>query len=372
MNKKLLAALISSTLVIAGCGGGSGGGSSDNPTTDTSNPTGPTTPTNPTNPTNPITPVTEDRSRPVTSTVISSSLSGSSVVSNGSTGQAGTGPVINNSDQPNNFPLVAVGDFLWVNNAFNFNNTNYDDWFQQVELTGSDGNLVPSVSYDWGNEGDLRNEFATSSFPELIYGVKSAAETSGSFASTGLPIENALLPNEINISYDYSYTQGVSGSTTPDSNVDNSGFNVAIESFWHDSCDIVREGSAADNQVFELMVWLHIGKRGPSAEGRNGSVGTFTSSDGRTFDVFSKTDAFFRGETGVRNFLAFVAQEETFTGTVPYHEFVNEAINNTEAYGTGWRNLTDTDCLANILLGSEVWYGAAQFQWNDVTIEQLY
>jgi len=28
--------------------------------------------------------------------------------------------------------------------------------------------------------------------------------------------------------------------------------------------------------------------------------------------------------------------------------------------------------LANILMGSEVWYGAANFRWNDVNIEQLY
>ena len=154
--------------------------------------------------------------------------------------------------------------------------------------------------------------------------------------------------------------------------MDNSGFNVVVESFWHDSCDIERKGEPDDNQIFEMMVWLHIGKRGPSAEGRNGSVGTFTTSDGVTYDVFTKTDAFFRGESGVRNFLAFVAQEETFSGTLPYHEFMNQALTNLDAYGTGWRFLQDTDCFANILLGSEVWYGAASFQWNDVTIQQVY
>ena len=154
--------------------------------------------------------------------------------------------------------------------------------------------------------------------------------------------------------------------------MDNSGFNVVVESFWHDSCDIERKGGPDDNQIFEMMVWLHIGKRGPSAEGRNGSVGTFTTSDGVTYDVFTKTDAFFRGESGVRNFLAFVAQEETFSGTLPYHEFMNQALNNLDAYGTGWRFLQDSDCFANILLGSEVWYGAASFQWNDVTIQQVY
>jgi hypothetical protein len=119
------------------------------------------------------------------------------------------------------------------------------------------------------------------------------------------------------------------------------------------------------------MVWLHIGKRGPSAEGRNGSVGTFTDSNGRVYDVFTKTDAFFRGESA-RNYLAFVAQQESFSGTIPYHEFINEARTNLNNYGTGWRFLEDDDCFANILLGTEVWYGAANFQWNDVTIQQVY
>ena len=409
MKKNLLAALVCTALVTAGCGGSSGGssitgaldggitggGTTDGGTTDGgttgdgttgggttgTGTTGGTTDGGTTGGTTGTTDggtVGEDRSRPPSGTVLTSSLSGASVVSNGTTGSAGVGPVVNNINNPNSFPRLALGDFWWVNNAFNFNNTGFTGWTQQITLAGSDGNLVPTVNYDWGAEADLNNEFATSSFPELIFGAKSEFERSGPFSATGLPIENPLLPNEINISYDYQFNQNATSSPTGDidpqgqPNVDDSGFNVVVESFWHDSCDIERKGEPDDNQIFEMMVWLHIGKRGPSAEGRNGSVGTFTTTDGVTYDVFTKTDAFFRGESGVRNFLAFVAQEETFSGTLPYHEFMNQALNNLDAYGTGWRFLQDTDCFANILLGSEVWYGAASFQWNDVTIEQVY
>lgn len=314
----------------------------------------------------------EDRPRPGSGAVKTSSISGSSVVSTGSTGNAGTGPVTNNIDSPNNFPVLAVSDFLWVNNAFNFFNTRFAGWFQEIELTGSSGNLTPTVRYDWGTEGALRNQFATVSFPELIYGVKSPGERSASFAATGLPIENSSLPAQINIDYNYTYTQTASSSPNTETNEDFTGFNVAIESFWHDSCNIVRTNSDDDNQVFELMVWLHLGKRGPVGEGRNGAAGSFTTSDGRVWDVFSKVDAFFRGAT-VRNYLAFVARDEQSSGTIPYHEFINEARTNAANYGDGaWRFLQDTDCLANILLGSEIWYGAGSFQWNDVSIRQVY
>lgn len=308
----------------------------------------------------------EERPRPAAGSSFTSTTGNASIVSTGSTGNAGSGPVRNTIDQPNNFPRLAMTDFLWVNNAFNFGNSGYSDWFQEVSLEASGGGQIARLSYDWGNEDDLNNVNDTVSFPEIIYGVKSADERSGSFAQTGLPVTNDELPATINIDYDYSYQQGVSGSTTPNTNIDFSGFNVAVESFWHESCDIKRTGAADDNQVFEMMVWLHLGKRGPNSEGRNGSVGTFTTSDGRAFDVFNKVS------NGDPNYLAFVAQNETLTGTIPYHEFIEEVRTNAQAYGAGVRGLTDEDCLANILMGPEIWYGAGTFSWNEVTITRTY
>jgi hypothetical protein len=397
MKKNILAALVCTALVTAGCGGSSGGSSTTGGTTGTT--TGGTTGTTTGGTTGTTTGGTtgtttgggttggttgggttgggttggDDRPRPAAGTVRTSSISGSPVVSNGATGNAEAGPVAISRTNDVSFPRLAVGDYWWVNNAFNSGNTGYSDWFQTITLPGGDGNITPTVDYDWGAEGDLNNQFATVSFPELIFGAKSEFEVSAPFDQIGLPIENTKLPNQINIAYDYSFTQAASGSNTADSNVDGSGYNIAIESFWHESCDIERTGNnATDNQVFEMMVWLHLGKRGPVAEGRNGAVGTFTDSNGRVYDVFSKTDAFFRGETGVRNYLAFVAQVEQTSGTIPYHEFINEVRTNTAAYGTGWRNLQDSDCLANILLGTEIWYGAGSFRWNDISIQQVY
>ena len=255
MKRNVLAALVCTTLATAGCGGGSGGdsktdgsaggttaGSTTGGTTGGTTTSGVTTTGGDTGVAGP-----EDRTRPASGTVLSSSISGSAIISNGSTGSAGAGPVVNDKAQPNNFPRLAVGNFWWVNNAFNFNNTGYEDWTQAVELAGSEGNLAPTVTYDWGGEGDLANQFATASFPELIFGTKSAAERSGSFAATGLPIENSELPAQINIEYDYSYSQGVTNSPTGDTNPDFSGFNVAIESFWHESCDcLLYTSDAAD------------------------------------------------------------------------------------------------------------------------------
>jgi len=200
------------------------------------------------------------------------------VISLGSNGDAGSGPVRNTIDQPNNFPRLAMTDFLWVNNAFNFGNSGYTDWFQEVSFQANGSGQIAQLDYDWGNEDDLNNVNNTVSFPEIVYGTKSAAERSGTFAETGLPVTNDQLPATINIDYAYSYSQGVSESTTANNNVDFSGFNVAVESFWHESCDVKRTGAADDNQVFEMMVWLHLGKRGPNSEGRAGSVDTFTRS----------------------------------------------------------------------------------------------
>ncbi len=308
----------------------------------------------------------EERVRPAAGSTFTSSTANAAVINLGTNGSAGSGPVRNSIDQPNNFPRLAMTDYLWVNNAFNFGNSGYADWFQEVSLDANGNGQIARLSYDWGNEGDMTNANNTVAFPEIIYGVKSADEISGTFAQTGLPVTNDELPATINIDYNYSYTQNASSSTTADANVDFSGFNVAIESFWHQSCDIKRTGASTDNQVFEMMVWLHLGKRGPNSEGRNGAIGTFSTSDGTTYDVFNKV------ANGDPNYLAFVAQQESFSGSIPYHEFIEEVRTNAQAYGTGVRGLTDSDCLANILMGPEIWYGAGTFSWNNVTITRTY
>ena len=363
MKYKLSVAAVLLPLLVA-CGGG-GDDSGDDGNTNTGNGNGNGG-------------VVEDRTRPAAGTQIVSSLSGEAIVVNGSTGSqdAPAGPLTNRLGSDGNFPRLAVGDFWWVNNAFQSSLTSYSDWFQTITIEGSQPNHTVRVVYDWGTETDRgESRFSTVSFPELIYGVKSEGEKSGTFADTGLPIENSKLPTSIQIDYDYSYEEVASQSTTtnPAGTLPNDGFNVAIESFWHDSCNIIRTGNInTDNQNFEMMVWLHIGKRGPSAERLGGQVATVTVG-GREWAVFTKLNAFGRqSEANVRNYLAFVATEENFTGSIPYHEFIEIARTRLSEFGTGWRELQDTDCFANILMGSEIWFGAGSFEWKDVTITQTY
>ena len=306
----------------------------------------------------------EDRTAPAPGSVFTSATA--PVVSNRLEGASDVGPQPISVTNNISFPGLRYGNLLLLNNAFNAGNQRWEGWSQSISL--NDGSPVTAqVVWDWGLESQKNQIFETTAFPELVYGTKSASERSGTFAETGLPVEEADRP-DISISYSYSRTAGVTqaplGPNDTGEQAADSEHNVIIESFWHDSCDIVRNGSPQDNPVMEMLIWYFHGERLPS--GASDIVDTGVLIDGHLWTVYAKAGNF--------NFLAYVAEDvetaERQSGTVNYSAFIEHMLANDERYGV--YEVLPTDCFANILFGPEVFQGAGSFTINDFTVTRQY
>ncbi len=297
----------------------------------------------------------EDRTRPASGDF--SSVMGP-IKDNGANPFSNEGPQEVHPDRIVAWPGLRFGDFLLSNNPWNASAATYDSWYQDITLSPNGDSVLATVDWDWGASADTRGSlFNTKAYPEVIYGVKSLGETSGSFATTGLPVEHYDSP-VWTIDYGYS-VEGRKSESNSGGGTD-SEYNIAIESFYHDSCDIKRDGKETDNQVMEVMVWLKVGDNKPS--GQSPHADAFTTSDGRVFDVYAKSSNF--------NYIAYVAREEQTSGTIMYSEVLNDAFDNASKYGI--YQVKDTDCLANILIGTEIWHGAGVFTLEDYQIHRSY
>ncbi|OED39861.1 hypothetical protein AB833_13320 [Chromatiales bacterium (ex Bugula neritina AB1)] len=351
MRYKLAAACVLLPLLVA-CGGG-GGNSGDNTTG------GNATPDPDDNDQAPVATV-EERIRPASGTFQSAATP---LRDNGANLFQNEGPQTVNAGRVASWPGLRYGDFLLTNNPWNASAATYEGWYQTVSLIEGANNTATVIDWDWGASADIpegASAFDTKSYPELIYGTKSQAERSGDYATTGLPVEIYDAP-EITIDYAYNF-QGRRSSSATAGGTD-SEFNVAIESFYHQSCDIQRTGQGTDNQVMEIMVWLHTGDNLPSGQA---PVAVKTTADGKTFDVYVKT----AGADPNPNYTAYVLRNETLSGTILYSELLRDAQDNAGVYGT--YQLKDTDCLANILIGTEIWHGAGTFTLTDYQITRTY
>ena len=266
-----------------------------------------------------------------------------------------------------NGPGLGFGDFLMINNAWNGDKSTWD-WSQCISLReNSSGSVSPSWSYDWGNENDLQPgfmEWEVKSYPEILYGAKSDVQVSAPCATTGLPVIYASMP-DIDISYSYrsSQTNSRVGDKGDDNNfpqvVTGGDRNIAVESFLHSSCEIKR--GADSNREFELMVWLDTGnERLPSG---SPPVATYTDSSGRLYDVYVKGQA----DPG---YIAYVARNEVTSGTLQWDEFFADAKSNAGTYGI--KAIDENWCLANILFGSEIWWGEGGLTLDYYQITQRY
>ncbi len=262
-------------------------------------------------------------------------------------------------------PGLAYGDFLLTNNAWNGQQSSFD-WKQCINLTtANDGSILPSWTYDWGNEDDLQPglfEWEVKSFPEVIYGYKSDEEISAPCATTGLPIAVSSLP-DMSIAYSYRApeTDNRSGDKGDEANnpvaVTGGDRNIAIESFFHSSCEIKR--GAESNMELEVMVWLEMGnERLPSGQP---PVAQYTSNAGQTYDIYTKSD---------RNYIAYVAQNPVTAGTVNWSEFINDSRSNATTYDIKY--LQDDWCMANVIFGSEIWWGEGSVNLDYYQITSQY
>ncbi len=300
-------------------------------------------------------PIIEDRTRPASGDFSSASAP---IKENGPNAYANEGPQTVNIDRVVSWPGLRFGDFLLTNNPWNASAATYEDWYQDISLYPSGTKVAAVIDWDWGAAADTNGSpFNTKAYPEVIYGTKSADERSGTFAETGLPAEHYAMPIW---TIDYGYTYEGRRSSSNAGGGSDSEFNIAIESFYHSSCDIKRTGAATDNQIMEVMVWLKKDQRLPAGQAPHATP--FTTSDGRVYDVYAKASNF--------NYIAYVAREEQNSGTVMYSEILNDAFDNAGTYGV--YQLKDTDCLANILMGTEIWHGAGTFTLSDYQINRSY
>jgi len=271
---------------------------------------------------------------------------------------------------------VAFGDFLLANNTWNDCASAFANWTQCISVDDSSGKVKARWDYDWGNESDVRGAvWLVKSYPEVIYGVKSPGEYSAptlaeTVVATGLPAKVSNLPF-YKISYSASSDEYPSRSKIYNGQTINGERNIAVESFFHElggDCDVntlVRNGTTS-NQRFELMVWVDAGaERLPAAP--NDYV-TTTSIDGQQYDVYTKPSD--------REYIAFVAKNSRSSADLNWNSFIewsreySHRVNEVFGQGSNTVQIQDDWCLANILLGTEIWWGNGFFQLDDYSIQR--
>ncbi len=273
-------------------------------------------------------------------------------------------------------PNLKFGDFLLATNAWNFCASSLPDWTQTISVNDVSGNVVPRWDYDWGNESDVRGAvWLVKSYPEIIYGVKSPGEYSGPTlaetpAATGMPVRVDELPF-YKIDYAFSSEEYPTRSKDFNGQTLNGERNVAVESFFHElggNCDVstlVRNGTTS-NQRFEIMLWLDRGaERLPAAPG---DYVTSVSLDGKSYDVYTKPSDL--------EYIAFVAQNPQSSGEINWNTFIewtrtySHRVNEAFGRGSNTVQLQDSWCMANILVGTEIWWGNGYFQADNWTIHR--
>ncbi len=281
------------------------------------------------------------------------------------------------SDQ-NNFSDTRIGDFILHNNAWRtFRAAPGFEW-EQCIYTNTNG-AVAGWNYDWGPGVGGSADFYVRSYPELIYGVKDEFRTSAPQSETGLPVVLSELPN---IRIDYSYDGPQFGESRivdasnnprfPNGSTISGERNVAVESFYYEpdaagNCTteiVTRNGGS--NHTFEVMVWLDAGAERLPA-GANDFVADLNIR-GEDYKVYTKGSD--------PRYIAFVAQNPQTTGTIFWNDFADWARDNSfqvsELFGarSNTVQIQDDWCVANILVGTEIFWGAGNLDIFEWTITQ--
>ncbi len=108
------------------------------------------------------------------------------------------------------------------------------------------------------------------------------------------------------------------------------------------------------------MVWLEVGnERLPSG---SAPLTVFTNAAGQTFDVYTKPDN--------DQYIAYVAKNPVRAGTLAWNDFINDARTNSSTYAI--RPIQDSWCLANVIFGSEIWWGEGSVDLDYYQITSSY
>jgi len=284
-----------------------------------------------------------------------------------------------------NFSDTRVGDFILHNNAWRPWRAAENYEWEQCIYTNTNG-AIAGWNYDWGpgisginGNPDPSGDYYVRSYPELIYGVKDEFRTSAPKSVTGFPVRLSELPN-ISISYSYNGPQygearPVTASNNPrfpNGNIISGERNIAVESFLYNpdasgECSeniVTRNGGS--NHVYEVMVWLDAGAErlpaGPS------DFVTDVNIRGEAFKVYTKGSD--------PRYIAFVAQNPQSTGTLVWNDFTDWARTYAHRVRSefGARSdsvqIQDSWCVANIIVGTEIFWGAGNLDIFDWTITQ--
>lgn len=191
-------------------------------------------------------------------------------------------------------------------------------------------------------------------YPEIVYGVKEASRQSASTSVTGLPSTVNQL-DDYTIDFSFSSSETTKHQKSYNGQTIYGEKNVAIESFFHSDCNIQR--GASGNQMYEIMVWLDSGpeRRPAGSSGYKGDANV----DGRVWEVWTKGAS----DPG---YMAFVAKSPVRSGSLNWNSFIDYAAANGQANGT--RAFNSNWCMANLLFGSEIWWGEGLFSWDELVI----
>ena len=281
------------------------------------------------------------------------------------------------------FATRQVGDFLLNQNAWRSQRAAPGYPWSQTIFINNNGAPV-AWEYDWGpgipgSNGRPSDDYYVRSYPELIYGIKDEFRTSAPKSQIGLPVRVDNLP-EITIDFDYIAPEH-GPSRIVDASV-NDRFangsliagerNVAVESFLYgsedgvctDDLNVVR--SDGSNHLYEVMVWLNSGAERLPAAAQD--FVTDVDLHGENYHVYTKSDD--------ERYIAFVAQDPQQSGRIYWNDFVDWARTYahrvSESFGARSNSveIQDSWCVASIIVGTEIFWGAGNFDLFEWTISQ--
>ncbi len=255
-------------------------------------------------------------------------------------------PILSNEGSCEAWASVAYDKFVVLNNSWNSRTMNKTGWSQKINVDEDINGVVrPTWTYDWLGRYD-GGEIEVKAYPEILYGSKLGTHVSGTKAETGLPETVKDLP-EFSVSYAYSETGAAER-------------NVALESFFHDSCNIAGPCDDVDNRSYEMMIWVN----NPTIRTPGKLALTGVSIDNQLWNVYIKPDS-------NKHYIAFTAQTPSTSGTLNWNRFVDWTQTWTEqnAQSLGIDVLSEDFCMGAIELGTELWWGAGSFTLDtfDVT-----
>ena len=231
---------------------------------------------------------------------------------------------------------IGYGNYRLQNNTWNDSDVYFDTWSQCIELTGSAGNYVAKWDYNWLDRTE-GNEFAVKSYPQVYYGRKTGYNLSGSVAETGLP---ASVNNLEQFWVDFDFTEtGIMER------------NVALESFFHTSCD-----AESYNKQYEMMVWVGV----PTIR-TPGTKLTTVNLSGYEWDVYVNPSLGWA-------YIAFVATTPFNRGTLDWNAFVDWSRFQGPSFGAP--SMVNNACMGAIELGTETFWGSGTFTLNEFNVRR--